>query len=124
LTLRLGQAAFIPLLPWLALALAIPPVRSTSVAGIAVGLAMIIAFIESGNMLVGTAHPILGMSALVALFASLIGIVLLLQRSQGLDLVTRGMLSVLTLRPRVRPRAATVHQLAVPPRLQSIRKAA
>jgi len=124
LALRLGQAAFIPLLPWLALALAIPPVRSTSAAGIGVGLAMIIVFIESGNMLVATTHPILGMLALVALFASLIGIVLLLQRSRGLDLITRGMLSILTLRPRAQPRAATVHQLAVPPRLQSIRKAA
>jgi hypothetical protein len=124
LVLRMGQAALIPLLPWLALVLAIPPVRSTSAIGIGAGLVSIIGYTEGANMVVATAHPILGMSALLALIAAFTGIMLVRQRSQGLDVATRGLLVLLRRRRRVRLHRATVHHLIVRPRRQAIERAA
>jgi lipopolysaccharide export system permease protein len=124
LVLRIGQALLIPLLPWLALALAIPPVRSTSAIGIGAGMALIVAFIEGANMVAATTNPIVGMSALLAFIATLTGCILLRRRRHGLDVATRGLLALLP-RPRgIRTRHATVHRL-MPRSLQhSIRQAA
>jgi lipopolysaccharide export system permease protein len=124
LVLRVGQASLIPILPWLALALAIPPLRSTSPVGIGAGLIVIVAFIEGGNMFVQTAHPAPYMILLLGAIMLLTFAILRQQRTQGLDVATRTLAALFRRRNRSVEPMSKVHRLMVIDRISALRRAA
>lgn len=124
LVLRAGQAILIPILPWLALGLAIPPARSTSSAGIGAGMIIIVAFIEAGKLLVQTAQPALAMTLLLAAIALLTAAILWWQRAQGLDVATRMLEAIFHRRTAESKPAARIHRLVVKGQRPVLRHAA
>lgn len=58
---RISSALFCLMLPWLAFVLALPPRRGAGGAGLAIGIALIVLFLRTANLVetAGTGHPLL-----------------------------------------------------------------
>jgi len=124
LVLRAGQASLIPILPWLALALAIPPVRSAASVGIGAGTIVIVAFIEAEKMFVLTAHPALATVSLLAAIALLTIAILRFQRTRGLDVASRTLLAIFRRPTREDESAIEIHHLVMKGQRPLLRHAA